>query len=411
MTAVLSDRGRRLVERPPLAEYIATHFERSAAPYDPQRAPDGYIALCIAENTRMSEVLAERLARARPVPPAGLGYDAMVGTLPFREQLARFMGRALFGRSVAPDRLAVLAGAGAVLEILFYVLCDPGDGVLVPTPSYAGFWADLETRDGLTIVPVHRRADDGYALTVEALDRAVAGAGRPIKALLYTNPDNPLGRVAEAREIEAIVQWADRTKIQVVFDEVYALSVFGARPLVSVASLGPALGERVHVVWAFSKDFGASGLRCGVLYSENASVLQAVDALAYWSSCSRQTQHALGELVDDMPWVDAYVTEMRRRLGAAYDRVTTLLGDAGIAYVPADGGIFVMCDLRRFLSEATWDAEARLWRRLLDEANVNLTPGAACRAPEPGFFRLCYASAPPSTVEVGIRRIVAALHP
>ena len=48
----------------------------------------------------------------------------------------------------------------------------------------------------------------------------------------------------------------------------------------------------------------------------------------------------------------------------------------------------------RSLDAPTRDAEQRLWRRMLDEANVNLTPGSACRVIEPGFFRLCFASAP-----------------
>ena len=409
MTSTLSRRGRGLIERPPLAEYIGAHFERLATAYDPVSAPEGYIALCIAENGQMWDVLAERMARTSPLPPQGLGYDAMIGTLPFRERLARFLGASLLGRSVAPEAIVALAGAGSVLELLFYALCDPDDGVLVPTPSYAGFWADLETRDELVIVPVPRESGDGFALHAEALDRAVAQAGRPVKALLYTNPDNPLGRIAPREEIESILQWSERTGIHVVFDEVYALSVFGRRPFVSAASLRSTLGDRAHVIWAFSKDFGASGLRCGVLVTENPDVGKAVDGLAYWAACSRHTQHVLGEIVEDVPWVDAYVAQMQSRLGDAYREVTTHLQRQGIPFVPADAGIFVVCDLRGFLEAPTWEAEARLWRRLLDEANVNLTPGSACRVPEPGFFRLCYASVRLDAVAVGVERIAAVL--
>jgi aspartate/methionine/tyrosine aminotransferase len=67
----------------------------------------------------------------------------------------------------------------------------------------------------------------------------------------------------------------------VVFDEIYALSVFGDRPFTSCATVLPSLGEHVHIVWAFSKDFGASGLRCGVLVSENEAVNRAVDYYLY----------------------------------------------------------------------------------------------------------------------------------
>jgi aspartate/methionine/tyrosine aminotransferase len=397
----LSGRGRALVERPPLPEYIGAHFERVD---DPE-----YVALCIAENRQMWDVLAARLAQVRDVPARTLGYDAMIGSLELRTALASFMGRTFLGRTVAAEQLAVVAGAGSVLELLFHAICDEGDGVLVPTPSYAGFWADLETRDALTIVPVHRRSEDGFRLHASALDHAMAQAQRPITALLFTSPDNPLGRVYAAEEIDEVLRWAEGAGVHVVLDEVYALSVFGARPFTSGASLRPSLGDRIHVVWAFSKDFGASGLRCGALLSENAEVLRAVDALAYWAACSGHTQHLLAEIVSDVPWVDGYVTEMRRRLGRAYRAVTEALSEAGIAFVPADGGIFVVCDLRAHLSAPTPEAEDALWRRLLREVNVNLTPGAACRIAEPGFFRLCYASEPLDTVVAAIARIAAML--
>jgi DNA-binding transcriptional MocR family regulator len=42
---------------------------------------------------------------------------------------------------------------------------------------------------------------------------------------------------------------------------------------------------------------------------------------------------------------------------------------------------------------------------LLDEGNVNLTPGSACRIAEPGFFRLCYAALPVEHVVEGIERV------
>ncbi len=69
----------------------------------------------------------------------------------------------------------------------------------------------------------------------------------------------------------------------------------------------------------------------------------------------------------------------------------------------------MVCDLRGFLSEPTQRAEHALWKRLLDEADVNLTPGTACRIAEPGFMRLCYAAQPLEVVLDGIVRLGRAL--
>jgi aspartate/methionine/tyrosine aminotransferase len=401
----LSARGAQLVANPPLAGYLLEHFSHGDDAWEAEQKPGGYIALCVAENRSMWDVLVPRLAAYRDVPERVLGYDAMIGNFEFRERLAAFMSRTFLGRTIAADQLAVLAGAGAVLELLFHALADPGDGVLIPTPSYAGFWPDLETRDGLHVVPVHCTSDEGFRLSTRSLDRAVAQAKVPVKALLFTTPNNPLGWVYTREELLEILDWSEHAGIHVVFDEIYALSVFGERPFVSVASLRAPLGPRVHVVWAFSKDFGASGLRCGVLWTENHAVLRAVDALAYWASCSGDTQHLLARLIADREFVDAYIMQMRARLRDIYADVCSALERHGIAHIPAAAGFFVICDLRPWLDEPGWDAEDRLWRRIVDEAKVNLTPGSACRIAEPGWFRLCFASAPHEAVLVAIERV------
>jgi aspartate/methionine/tyrosine aminotransferase len=408
-TGLLSRRAQGLLSGGAIPEYLQQHYECLSDPCDALANPDGYIGLCEAENRLVAEMVADRLDRVPRVPGTVLAYDAMTGSLRFREQLGIFMGRTFLGREFGPQQISVLAGAGSVLEILFHAIGDPGDGVLVPTPSYAGFWLDLEVRDGLTIVPVHRSIDDDFRLTPEMLDRAVAGAGRPVKALLYTSPDNPLGTVSSPDEISRVLEWADDRGLHVVFDEIYALSVFGERAFTSCAGLRPSLGERVHIVWAFSKDFGASGLRCGVLVSENRAVNAAVDALAYWACCSGHTQYLLGDLISDETWVDSYIGSMRELLQGAYARLVAALDAGGIRYVAAEAGVFVLLDLRPHLAAPTWEAEHALWLRILRRARVNLTPGASCRVGEPGFFRLCYASQPIENVEAAVLRIAPLL--
>ncbi len=405
MTHNLSERGEGLVAAPPLPEYIHAHLDRKDDQWCPETNRDGLISLCVAENKLVWDLLEPRFAECRRLEAYSIGYDKMAGAMPFREVLADFMSRTFIGRKVRPDNLAVFNGAGSVLELLFYVLCDPGDGVLVPTPSYTGFWADLETRDEVEIIPVHCSSEDGFALTTDLLDDALAQADRPVKALLYTNPNNPLGCVYSAEEVDEILSWAEANEIHVVLDEIYALSVFGDVEFTSGAELRPDMGDWLHIVWAFSKDFGLSGLRSGVLFSENERVLRAVDALAMWASTSGDTQSLLRQLLADEDWVDGYLAENKRRLGEAYRRVTEVLDSYDIEYVPADSGFFFLVDVRPLMDEISWEGEYRLWRHLLDELNVNLTPGAACHNGEPGFMRLVFTSVPTDTAVEGVHRL------
>lgn len=108
-------------------------------------------------------------------------------------------------------------------------------------------------------------------------------------------------------------------------------------------------------------------------------------------------------------WVDGYLTTMRERLRVAYRRVTAALDDAAIPYLAAGAGFFLLLDLRQFLAEPSADAEQALWRRILDAANVNLTPGAACRIHEPGFMRLCFAAVPTDTAVLGVQKLARVL--
>lgn len=410
MATHLSTRGQRLVDAAPMSGYLRAHFDRVGDRYDPVTRPGGYIGLCVAENKLVWDLLGPRLTSPRPeLGHDSVCYDEMIGCRRFREQVADFMSRAIHGRRFAPEQIAVLAGTGSVLETLFYAIADPGDAVLVPTPSYAGFFADLETRDQLSIIPVHTRSVDGFTLTPNLLDAALSAATRPVKALLYTNPNNPTGAVASAEEVATVMGWAEDRRLHLVLDEVYALSVYGDTPFISGASLRPSLGDRVHLCWAFSKDFGVSGLRCGVLVTENEALMRSVDALAYWAAVSGDTQHVLGAMVSDTPWVKGYVAAMRARLRDSYTAVTTALDAAGIPFVPAEGGHFLLCDLRQWLATPTWEAEDALWGHLLERANVNLTPGSACRNGEPGFMRLCFATEPKEAVAVAVGRIAATL--
>lgn len=400
----LSLRGQALVDSPPMPAYITEHFARAATPWDPDLCPAGYIGLCVAENKLNNAMLAQRLKKYE-VPARVLNYDAMNGNYEFRQRLASFMGRTFLKRDFEPEQLAVLAGAGVALEMLFYAICDPGDGVLVPTPSYAGFWPDLETRDELKVVPVHCASRDGFKLTPALLDAAMGEAQCPVKALLFTSPNNPLGQVYSREEILEIVDWSERREVHLIVDEIYALSVFGERTFVSAASLRPSLGESIHIVWAFSKDFGASGLRCGVLVSENRQLLDAVGGLAYWAASSGHTQFLLSEFIGDGDLVDEYLVSMRSNLRQAYARTVDALARVGVAHIPAQAAFFLVCDLRAYLEAPTWEAERALWRRILEQANINLTPGEACRIVEPGFFRLCYAAVPGEAVVEAISRL------
>lgn len=384
----LSARGRALADSDAKAAYALEHARREGQ--------DGYIGLCVAENHLVHDLLRPVLEAPLDVPLDVVTYNDMVGRPDLRGLVAELLGQRLFHREVDPADVHLLAGAGAVLEALGTALGDPGDVVLVPTPSYPFFWADLGVRAGLRLQPVPTAAEEAFTMTTQALDRAAAQAPGPVRAVLLTNPDNPRGQLRH--DVEVVLAWAAEHGVHVVADEVYALSTFGPDPMSSVGSLGARLGPGVHVVWGFSKDFAMSGIRCGVLVSEHPDLKAAMALQAEWGAVSGHTQQVLARMLADREFVEHYLTEMPRRLAVSARSAGEALRDAGIPHHTPDAGFFILCDLRAHLPEDSWAGEEALWRRLLTESGVNLTPGAAMRAPRPGLFRLCHAAQPDGDV-------------
>ena len=340
----LSNRGRSLITDSPMAPYIKAHFEYSidADPGDPDR----YIGLCVAENLLMWDVLETQVNMNRHVQAPSVAYGDMIGSQALREQIARFGSKHLWGRSVMPENVVTMAGAGSVLETLFYAICEPGEGVLVPTPSYVGFWADLETRDELNVIPIHTSSATGFRLTPDLLESSFQGAVVPVKALMLTNPDNPTGRIMESEDVDAAISWARSHGLHIIVNNIYALSVHSNSSYTPTASIIGDLANDVHEVWGFSKDFAMSGVRCGVLTTCNQDVLDSVAELAYWSAVSGDTQHLLVNMLSDDAWTGDFVAKMQLRLKESYNATTSALEAAHIPYVAGDAGLFLLGDFR-----------------------------------------------------------------
>jgi aspartate/methionine/tyrosine aminotransferase len=106
------------------------------------------------------------------------------------------------------------------------------------------------------------------------------------------------------------------------------------------------------------------------------------------------TQLALSRLLQDRAFLLLYRAECRRRLSAAYQRLTHALMHLRIPFVPAQSGIFVFCDLSEFLpqgEEPPFEREQALFETLVQRYGLAFTPGGACHCPLPGYFRICYA--------------------
>lgn len=400
---MLSRRGKKLLEAPP--SLVKAHFMCLSDPYDSAHNPQGYINLGTAENHLLWDVLAPKLAVSPGLPHQTIHYDYLYGSLSFRKALAQYLLNGT-GVSVDPEHIIVAAGASAVVDMMASALCDPGDGILIPAPYYPGFDVDLRMRSEVIPVPVPLCDKNDFQLSIADFEQALTMAGMqglPVKAVLLSSPNNPLGRLYSEALLREIIEFCDRHQLACIVDEIYMNSIHGDTPFVSALRLVEG-NKNVHIINGLAKDFCISGFKIGFAWSPDLEVIHAMQALSHVHPASTQTQFLLTPLLNDIDWVDAFMRENRKRLRHAYNTVTQGLEALGISFAKAEAGFFVFLNLRAAMAEDSFEGEQALWRKLFEENHLNLAPGAAFHYTEPGWFRLCFAK-PDDVLYETVRRI------
>lgn len=313
------------------------------------------------------------------------------------------------GMNVAAGDVAVLAGAGACIDVLAVCLAEAGECAIVGAPGYRGFERLLLGRARVGCRFAYTDGPDSRPgrVTVECLEEAY-GDGVGVRFALVTSPDNPTGYVYSREELEGMIAWARERGLHMVFDEVYAMSVHDS-DVTFVSALDVADGaEDVHVVWSASKDLCVSGARFGAVISKNALLMQCVCSnLAYFSSVSRVTQWQIRHVLKHS-FLDTYIPENRVRLRKGYDACVRWLREIDVQYVEARAGFFVWCDMSRWAGEGK-DGEMGLWNRLFEE-RVLLTPASECFGRRYGWFRVCFAAVEEDVLDIAFERIRAVLN-
>ena len=148
--------------------------------------------------------------------------------------------------SVPADHIVVTASTSEAYSVLFKLLCDAGDQVLVPQPSYPLF-EHLTRLDAVEAVPYELEYHGSWQIDLASLVHALTPRTR---AVLVVSPNNPTGSVASARELSAIGELCVPHGMALIGDEVFA-----DYPLVAGPLSGPSVLSRPETL-----TFGLGGL-------------------------------------------------------------------------------------------------------------------------------------------------------
>lgn len=274
------------------------------------------------------------------------------------------------------------------------------------------FDRDLRWRTGVNIVPIHCESSNNFEITPQALEAAYDEARTNninVRGVLITNPSNPLGTTIRRAVLEQVLEFATRKNIHLVSDEIYSGSAFSSDEFVSIAEVLEARNyedsERVHIVYSLSKDLGLPGFRVGTIYSYNDKVVTTARRMSSFTLISSQTQQLLASMLSDREFTERYIRINRERLRKRYGMIIDGLEKAGIRCLKGNAGLFCWMDLSPLLGKKTMEEELDLWKLMLREVRLNISPGSSCHCSEPGWFRVCFANMSEETLELALRRI------
>jgi len=327
-----------------------------------------------------------------------LSDSPIEGLSNLREELARRLLMKGCG-NIPSSHIFVVSGAQQGLYLLARLLLQPGEAVLVESPTYLGALEVFRTVGArLVSVPV-----DDQGMHVETVEGILAN-GRI--RLIYTIPNfqNPTGSTLSAERRKVLLQLAQRYRVPILEDDLYGELFYDALPPVPIK----ALDNQDYVVYSGSlSPVLGSGLRLGWLAVPPAiaepltALRQAIDL--HPSTFIQALVHELlvaGAFDSHVEWLRE---TFRRRRDAMCGQMKAHM-PSGVTWKTPEGGLYIWCSL----------PEGIISRVLLEEAaneGVVFAPGEMFfpHGGGEGFMRLNFADLPEEDAEEGIARLAKAI--
>lgn len=175
------------------------------------------IDLTISNPTRVGLLYADALILQALASPYAVDYDPQPqGLRTAREAVAAYY-RDEHDVSFDPERLVLTTSTSEGYSFVFRLLCNPGDELLVPKPSYPlfEFLADLET---VTLVPYPLIYDHGWQMDFPSLQKAVT---KRTRGVVVVHPNNPTGSYVHPQERESLNRFCREHELALIADEVF----------------------------------------------------------------------------------------------------------------------------------------------------------------------------------------------
>lgn len=305
-------------------------------------------------------------------------YTSNAGLMELRQEICNYLYRKQ-GLTYHPAKeVLITVGGSEAIDMGLRAMCNPGDEVLIPQPSYVSY-EPCAVLAGAKPVIINLKAENEFRLTARELEEAITDK---TKILILPFPNNPTGAIMEKRNLEEIAEVILRHDIFVMSDEIYSELTYKEKH-VSIAEL-PGMQERTVLINGFSKAYAMTGWRLGYACGPEEIIRQMTKIHQFAIMCAPTTsQHAAVEALKNG---DDDVAEMRTAYNQRRRYLMNAFREMGLECFEPYGAFYVFPCIKEFGMTSDEFAE-----RLLAEEKLAVVPGTAFGDCGEGFLRISYA--------------------
>ena len=307
-------------------------------------------------------------------------YTSNWGRLELRQAIADNLKK-LYGVSYDPtNEVIATVGVSEALYLTFVAILEPGDEVIIPTPCFVSYQAEVILAGGVP-VEIPARVENDFCIDPADIRKAITPR---TKCIFIGYPSNPTGAVATREVMLEIAKIAEEFDLMVVSDEIYDRLVYDFEH-VCFPALSEDLKKRTILLGGFSKDYAMTGWRIGYACGP-ADIIQGLVRIHQYTIMSAPTtaqDAALVALQQGEPYVQEMVMEYDRRrrlLVAGLNRL-------GLTTFEPRGAFYAFPNI-----QASGMNDEDFAEKLLREEHVAVVPGNAFGPGGDGFTRMCYAT-------------------
>lgn len=307
-------------------------------------------------------------------------YTSNLGLLKLREAISRHLKKS-FGLDYDPrNQILIAVGVSEALDIALRAVINPGNEGLYHEPCYVSYSPSVALAHGVA-VPVACRAENGFAVTAQAIAKAITPRS---KVLLLNFPTNPTGGTMTRVELLQIADVVLRNNLLVITDEIYSELTFEGEH-VSIASL-PGMRERTVFLHGFSKAYAMTGFRIGYACGP-VEIIEAMMRIHQYSMlcASVISQEAALEAILHG---EADTIEMREQYRVRRNYIVGALNAMGLSCHLPRGSFYAFPSVK-----PTGLSSKEFALKLLEQEKVACVPGSAFGPSGEGYVRCCFATA------------------